>query len=140
MAEPCQQVDVAIGVLVEQRDAHTCVLIARRKHDAVLGGYWELPGGKIERGESPAQCLIREYEEELGVTVETTSELPVITFHYDHAQVRLHPFFCRRLAGSAEPRNLHVADHRWVKAANLLDYTFPPANDALMRQVRDILV
>ena len=140
MTESTPQVDVAIGVLVEERDGYTCVLIARRKQDAVLGGYWELPGGKIERGEHPAQCLVREYEEELGITVETTRELPLITFQYDHARVRLHPFFCRRTQGSAEPRNLHVADHRWVKAADLLDYRFPPANDALMRQVRDTLV
>ncbi len=86
MTESTPQVDVAIGVLVEERDGYTCVLIARRKQDAVLGGYWELPGGKIERGEHPAQCLVREYEEELGITVETTRELPLITFKYDQAR------------------------------------------------------
>ncbi len=126
-------VHVAIGILVESRQAATCVLIARRKADAVLGGYWELPGGKIEPGESPQQCLVREFEEELGVVVEPGEALAMIEFQYDHARVRLHPFFCRRVRG--EPENRHVAEHRWIEARELLDYQFPPANTDLMRQV-----
>ncbi len=126
-------INVAIGILVESRQAATCVLIARRKADAVLGGYWELPGGKIEPGESPQQCLVREFEEELGVVVEPVEAMAVIEFQYDHARVRLHPFFCSRLRGEAE--NRHVAEHRWIEARELLGYQFPPANAELMRQV-----
>ncbi len=128
------QVDVAIGILVQQRDGRAWVLIARRRDDAVLGGYWELPGGKLEQGESPAQCLVREYKEELGITVEVGQGLPAIEFAYDHAHVRLHPFYCTLFAGV--PRNLHVAEHRWVPAEELTQYQFPPANTALIKTVR----
>lgn len=126
-------VHVAIGILTEHRQGATRVLIARRKDDAVLGGYWELPGGKIEAGESPEQCLVREFEEELGIVVQPGKALAVIEFQYDHAKVRLHPFFCSRVSG--EPVNRHVAEHRWIEARELLDYQFPPANTQLMRQV-----
>ncbi len=133
-------IDVAIGVLVEYRQGRPWVLIARRKPDAVLGGYWELPGGKIETGESPQQCLSREFEEELGVIVQVHDALPIIEFAYDHAHVRLHPFHCAPAPDSPAPRNLHVAEHRWVQAEDLMHYQFPPANVPLIEEVRRTLM
>jgi A/G-specific adenine glycosylase len=133
-----RQAQVAVGILVRHRDGIAHVLIARRRHDAVLGGYWELPGGKVEPGESLPQCLAREFLEELGVIIEVGDALPVIEFTYPHAHVRLHPFYCRHVAG--EPRNLHVTEHRWVRPADLIDYQFPPANASLIQHVRDTLM
>lgn len=132
-------VDVAIGILVEHREGQPWVLIAKRKPDAVLGGYWELPGGKIEPGETPAQCLVREYEEELGIVVRVEEALDIIAFAYDHADVRLHPFYCSPMPDSPAPRNLHVAEHRWVPAAELSQFQFPPANVRLIEQVQATL-
>jgi mutator protein MutT len=135
-----KQVHVSIGILVQRRSGAAWVLIAKRRPDAVLANYWELPGGKIEPGESPQQCLVREYEEELGITVRVDAPLDVIEFAYDHAHVRLHPFYCTLDPNSAPPRNLHVADHRWVEAKDLLQFQFPPANTALIQKVRDTLM
>ena len=50
-------------------DADDRVLIAQRPAHKALGGLWEFPGGKIEPGERPEQALIRELDEELGITV-----------------------------------------------------------------------
>ncbi len=46
------------------------ILIARRAADQKLAGKWEFPGGKVEAGESPEECLKRELEEEFGIQVE----------------------------------------------------------------------
>jgi len=135
-----QLVNVAIGVLVEYREGQPWVLIARRKLDAVLGGYWELPGGKIEEGESPQVCLAREFEEELGVVVHVHDALAIIEFEYDHAHVRLFPFYCSPAPDSPAPRNLHVAEHRWVPASDLTLFQFPPANVTLIVEVRSALM
>ena len=128
MGEP---VNVAVGVLVEDRGGRPCVLIARRLGHLVLGGYWELPGGKFDAGESAAQCLHREFVEELGLVVRVGRALPTIEFAYDHGYICLHPFYCRRVSG--EPHNLQVEEHRWVPAVELGEYEFPEANAELMR-------
>ena len=132
-------VDVVVGVLVEQRDDAARILIARRPSDKVLGDCWELPGGKVEPDESMRDGLAREFAEELGLTVRVGKALPIIEHTYDHAHVRLHPFYCTRVAG--EPRNLDVVEHRWVTPAELRDYAFPPANEALMQNlIRELQV
>ena len=51
-----------------EKDSKT--LIARRAADQKLAGKWEFPGGKIEQGETPEECLKRELEEEFGIQVE----------------------------------------------------------------------
>jgi mutator protein MutT len=128
-------IHVAVGVLLEWRqDAWRC-LIARRPRDTVLSGYWELPGGKVEPGESAAQCLIREFREELDLTVEVGRPVPggCIEHRYDHGRVRIDALFCTCRRGT--PKNIAVTAHRWVTAAELPDYRFPPANDALVHQI-----
>jgi len=126
-------IDVAIGVLVMTCRGQPQILIARRPGDAVLGGYWELPGGKAEDGETMPQCLVREFEEELGVTVAVQRELAVVEHVYEHAHVRLHAFYCTHVRG--EPRNIACAAHKWVTPRDLMHHEFPPANGALIKQV-----
>lgn len=41
----------------------------RRPHDEVYGGYWGLPGGSVEKHETPVEGLIREVKEELGIDI-----------------------------------------------------------------------
>jgi len=132
------QLEVAIGAIVENSyEAGPRVLICLRPKGVVLGGLWELPGGKIEPGETPAECLRREFEEELGLSIEVGRPLGPIEHVYDHAHVLLRPFLCRRLAG--EPQDLQVAEHRWVGPGELADYTFPEANGRLMVELAGLM-
>ena len=90
-------IHVAVGVLAEDRPQGPAVLIARRPSDIVLPGFWELPGGKIEPGETPQVCLAREFLEELGLTIAVGQELPASDHLYDHGHVLLQAFLCSRL-------------------------------------------
>lgn len=81
---------VTAGVIYED-DA---VLIARRTAGA-LEGLWEFPGGKLERGESPEECLARELREELGLNVEIEDIFRVVYHVYPHGPVLLLAYRCR---------------------------------------------
>ena len=115
------------------------LLIARRPADSVFAGYWELPGGKREPGESLEQCLMREFREELALSVTVTDALPAVDHTYDHGRVRLCPFFCRQRAADQAPQALAVAEWRWIRPDELAGYTFPPANAPLIRHIEHAL-
>ena len=65
-------VEVAAAILLRQSATGTEYLLAQRPEGKVYAGYWEFPGGKVEVGETLRDALIREIEEELGVTVDRT--------------------------------------------------------------------
>ena len=83
-------VDVAVGVLVRPDGAF---LLTSRPAGKVYAGYWEFPGGKLEAGETVADALRRELQEEIGVTVGAVHPWQVELVDYPHALVRLN--FCK---------------------------------------------
>jgi len=83
-------VDVAVGVLI-QPDGQ--FLLTSRPPGKVYEGYWEFPGGKLERGETVAHALRRELQEELGIIIGTPQPWQVEMVDYPHALVRLN--FCK---------------------------------------------
>jgi mutator protein MutT len=133
-------IDAAIAIIV-RRCTHSAeevvVLVAQRKDDDALGGYWEFPGGKCEEGETMEQCLARELREELDISATPLRRLPPIEHVYPDVIVRLHPFICRHDDG--EPKLLECQAARWIQPASLATYQFPPANDGLIAHVIALL-
>jgi 8-oxo-dGTP diphosphatase len=80
-------VEVAAAVIL--REGGREFLLAQRPEGKVYAGYWEFPGGKVEKGETVREALVRELQEELGITA--TAATPWLTrqFTYPHATVRL---------------------------------------------------
>ncbi len=78
--------EVAVGVLIDPQDRF---LLTSRPPGKVYAGYWEFPGGKVEAGESVAQALRRELQEEIGVTVGMVYAWRDMLVDYPHARVRL---------------------------------------------------
>lgn len=132
-------VDVVLGIVMERRGQGGAsqfdheLLITQRPSDTVYGGYWELPGGKVEPGETPQAALRRELLEEVGIDVQPTLALTPIIHTYPHAQVRLMPFFCLRKQGQC--RNLAVQQHRWIRPEAVGDYQFPEANETILQEM-----
>ena len=58
---------VKVTAAILEKDGR--IIIAQRKSSDHLSGKWEFPGGKIEAGESPEECLARELNEEFGIDV-----------------------------------------------------------------------
>jgi A/G-specific adenine glycosylase len=102
------------------------VLLAKRKADALLGGMWEFPGGKRERGETLPSCLKRELMEELGVHVRVKEELFVVPHAFSHFRITLHVYSCDSMRG--KPKPLDAAEVRWVRIADLGKYPMGKAD------------
>ena len=93
------------------------ILIARRAAGQKLGGKWEFPGGKLDKNESPEECLRRELIEELNLPVSVESIFEVIHHHYNWGSVLLLAYHCTALSDQIE--NLQVAEHRYVPIEQL---------------------
>ncbi len=115
------------------------VLIAKRPAGKSLAGLWEFPGGKVELGETPEACLIRELDEELGIKVTHACLAPfVFASHAYEAMHLLMPLYlCRRWEGFVTAREHEAL--AWVKPNKLADYPMPPADAPLIAWLRDLL-
>ena len=88
--------EVAAGILLDSEGRY---LLGQRPEGKPYAGYWEVPGGKIESGESVFAALKRELQEELGIDIESSEELVVLEHDYPHAYVRLHVSIIRKWSG-----------------------------------------
>lgn len=70
------------------------ILAAQRSADMNMPLKWEFPGGKMDPGETPEGCLIREIHEELGITIRVGCSLPISTHQYPAITITLYPFIC----------------------------------------------
>ncbi len=101
--------------LIEQGELLLCV---QRSESMQHAGKWELPGGKLEPGETPEQCLIRECEEELGIRLSIVERLPAVRHAYPEGPlIELMPFRCS-IGGGALRLHEHSA-HRWLEGDQL---------------------
>ncbi len=113
---PIPHREVAAGVLFRNGK----VLIGRRPQDGLLAGLWEFPGGTKESGETLPQCLQREWQEELGVSVEIDRFLGKFEHAYTHFRITVSAYLCHLLGG--EPAALEHSEILWVLPYNLGDY------------------
>lgn len=111
------------------------VLITRRPEGSRQAGYWEFPGGKLEEGESPEQCLEREILEELSVRVAVGTIFETVFYRYDWGDILLLAYHCSLQEGTI--RNLGVAEHRWVLPEQLDRFELLPADAPLVKKLQN---
>jgi len=127
---------VAAAALV---DIDGRVLICQRPQGKQLAGLWEFPGGKVESGETPETCLIRELREELGIEVAQACLAPFVfaSHGYDSFHLLMPLFLCRRWSGVVQRREHEAL--AWVRPEKLGAYPMPPADEPLAAWLRDLL-
>lgn len=127
---------VAAAALV---DSDGRVLICQRPQGKSLAGLWEFPGGKLEPGESPEACLIRELDEELGIEVSESCLAPFVfaSHGYDSFHLIMPLYLCRRWTGLVQAK--HHEAIAWVRPNQMSEYPMPPADAPLVAWLRDSL-
>ena len=120
-------------------DPDGLVLIAQRPEGKAMAGLWESPGGKVEAGERPEQSLIRELQEELGITVkqECLAPLTFASHAYPDFHLLMPLYVCRRWEGFVEAREKQRL--KWVRPNELRNYPMPPADEPLISHLTALL-
>jgi 8-oxo-dGTP diphosphatase len=122
---------VMAGVML---DARGCVLLAQRPPGKHLAGIWEFPGGKLEADESPADGLVRELREELGVDAEVAEPLIRMPWRYGDRSLLLDARMIRRWQG--EPVSLEGQALQWCAPDSVDLSTLAPADRPILRALQ----
>ena len=110
------------------------ILIAKRSSTSSLPNKWEFPGGKIETGETPEDCLQRELSEEFEIDVSIGAFFSESIYNYDHGSIRLIAY---RVHTDQDIVTLNAHDEvQWVPVQNLLKYDLAPADVPIAMEVQ----
>ena len=125
---------IVVAGLISKTPTAPPFLLSRRLPEAHLGGYWEFPGGKLERGESPEVALRREIKEELGIEVEVGDIFAVGHHEYPTKTVLLLVYRAQIVSGIPQCRE--VAEFAWLDAQQVADLELPPADAPVLARLR----
>jgi len=130
--------NIKIVVSIALINNYDQVLISKRPNNKHLAGFWEFPGGKVEKDETPENALIREVKEELNVNINNKCIAPLSfsEFDYKNFHLLLLLYICRRWEG--EPLPMEENELKWVKPSMLRKYKMPPADDSLIYSLQDL--
>ena len=110
------------------------ILATQRGAAMDLPGCWEFPGGKVELGESPENCLLREIREELSIEIRICDSLTPILHLYPNKEIQLIPFLATWQGGS-----LKLTEHaqsQWLNKEDLLSLNWAPADLPIVQEVQ----
>ncbi|EHG6781736.1 8-oxo-dGTP diphosphatase MutT, partial [Salmonella enterica subsp. enterica serovar Heidelberg] len=102
--------------------------------DAHMANKLEFPGGKIEAGETPEQALIRELQEEVGITPTQVTLFDTLEYQFPDRHITLWFWLVERWEG--EPWGKEGQPGRWIAQNALSTDDFPPANEPIIRKLR----
>ena len=106
------------------------VLIGRRAPHERAPGLWEFPGGKMEQGETPEECLKRELMEELGIKADIGTFFTKYEYKYPHVTYQMYFYFVDTFSGNLE-YNAHDK-LEWIRTDEFKKYDFLPGDQPVL--------
>lgn len=98
---------------------------------------WEIPGGKLEPGETPEQCIVREIKEELATDVKAEKILGAVDYDYPNFHLTMHCILCTIVSG-----DLKLLEHeaaKWVSKETLRSVDWLPADQLILDKIEQLL-
>ena len=124
--------EVTAAIIIDKNK----ILIAQRGANEKLAGKWEFPGGKIELGETPQECLKREIKEELEVDIAVGNYLGESIYTYPNDEIKLIAYFATILDGDIK---LSVHDKvEWITISQIDKYDFAPADIPFIEKLKEV--
>lgn len=112
------------------------LLIAKRKSNDPAESRWEFPGGKIESGETPQECLKREIEEELSIHINVGEFIMTNVYSFHDFTIELSAYFAKWVSGL-----IRLNDHEeiaWVSPEQLEVYDISPADQPIAKRIIEL--
>lgn len=123
-------VDV-VGAIIQNEKAE--ILCALRSKNMSLANFWEFPGGKIEKGETIKEAIVREIHEELDCTIEFIEVFNDSTYEYDEVIVNLVTIKCKLIEGI--PKDKEHAKLIWLPIDYLESLNWAPADCSTVKKL-----
>ncbi len=128
-----KHVDV-VGALIK---ANNKFFICQRSSKMTLPLLWEFPGGKIEKGESEKDALIREIKEELSCDIDVIKHINTAYYEYDSFTIDLAVYMCK-LSNDSIPMIEEHSDFAWIEVTEFDKYDFAPADLPAIKVIKDL--
>ncbi|WP_153913814.1 8-oxo-dGTP diphosphatase MutT [Shewanella sp. TC10] len=128
-----KRIHVAVGIIINTEQQ---ILLAKRPEHLHQGGKWEFPGGKVEKGETVTQALIRELKEEVNLDVASTEAFMDISHNYPDKHVLLDIHLVKQFKGAGQ--GLEGQKVQWVNSEELELFDFPEANLPILDKIRQL--
>lgn len=119
-----------VAALIKRGDKF---LICQRPRNKARGLLWEFVGGKVEKGESKKQALMRECKEELNIILDVGDVFIDVTHEYPDIVVHLTLF--NAVIAEGVPQLIEHNDMKWITATEIPNYEFCPADKVILQKL-----
>lgn len=133
-----KQITVSAAVILRTNpQTHKHEIFATQRGYGDFKGGWEFPGGKIESGETPKECIVREIREELATEVKAEKILAVVEYDYPSFHLTMHCILCSVVSGNLEL--LEHEDAKWLTRETLYSVDWLPADKLILKNIEEVL-